>query len=174
MPKVLILSMSESPDVAAAADAVAAGASRVRFMEVERRVVTAAAKGSITSSARALDSIDQLRDMDGVVFVAGGDENKEGDGSLLATMRGTGGWADHVFAVAGPGSAEILASVVALGGILVTVPDAQHAEESLGGRVATVIGWVRHALMHEREGSHAHGHTHSHAHGHGHGHQHSH
>jgi hypothetical protein len=97
------------------------------------------------------------------VIVGDGDELQSPLESLLdACERADArGFENTVFGTVGFANATILERLARLGGIAVTARrglDAKTNAALLGGRVAKIVGWVRHALSHE------HGHQHHHAH----------
>jgi hypothetical protein len=165
VPKLLVVFSSVDSYAAQIADSVAEGAKGVRFTEVDVRAVADA--NADVNGRRRLESLEVLRDYDGVVLAGPGPESTGHElGALLDRLATDRPFADTVFALAGEENAAMLASLVRSGGIIVGQPRAADAEEGarkLGARVAKVIGWVRHGLSHEAE--HTAGHRHDfHAH----------
>ena len=166
MPKVLVLFDSGDQGAERLAESAAEGAKRVRFTEVDVRVVGADA--STADGKRRLDSSETVEQYDGVVVVGSDREPSAAIDALLAGRRGspTGKFIDRVFAAVS--GADINQRLSELGGIMIGVPagssDPAATARNIGERVAKVSEWVRHALSHE------HGHSqHSHS-----QHQHSH
>ena len=165
MPKLLVVFSSIDAYAARIADVVADGAKSVRFAEVDVRA--AADADADVNDRRRLRSADAMCDYDGVILVAPGPESTAHElGALLTRLRVGEPMPNTVFALAGEENAEMLADIARSGGLVVGQPRAASADDRarmLGARVATVIGWVRHALAHEAEHSHSyHGHTHDH------------
>jgi hypothetical protein len=148
MPKVLVLFAGDDGATAPLAADVAAGAKAVRFTEVEVRPV-------------AGQTADELQSYDGVVIVGDGDELPSPLESLLEACERADapGFENTVFGTVGFANATILERLARLGGIAVTARrglDAKTQAALLGGRVAKIVGWVRHALNHEHQHHHAH------------------
>lgn len=183
MPSVLVLVLGREPSLSSVADAVAAGAKRVRFTEV-----TVRAADANVFRYRPLDDDADLSSFDGLVVVSS-DENMTLAAlpTALQRLAGMASATNTVMAHVG-GGARMASHLVELGGIMVSARGATIDETAgaVGERVAKVAGWVRHALGHEAEHQHGHrhddghhagqthGHGHDHAHDHSHGHAHGH
>jgi hypothetical protein len=175
VPSVMVLVLGDDASLSTVADAVVAGAKRVRFTEVTTR----AAKPDVFRY-RLLDSDVSLASFDGVVFVAASNGSAA---SEVERVRGAQPLTNTVVAraVARAGGrsdaatdAAIDAALVGLGGVVVSASSGGSEVEdasAVGERVAKVAGWVRHSLGHEAEHRH---HAHSgHAGEHHHDHHHS-
>jgi len=151
MPKVLVLFASDHTAATPLTADVGAGAKAVRFTEVEIR-------------SAAGQTAESLASFDGVVIVGAADHPSPSLESLLDSCErsNASGFENTVFATLGFANAAILERVAGLGGIVVTARrqglEAEAHAALLGGRVAKVTEWVRHALSHE----HAHQHHHAH------------
>jgi ABC-type nickel/cobalt efflux system permease component RcnA len=164
VPSVMVLVLGNDGALSDVADAVVAGAKRVRFTEVTTRVLEAD-----TVRYRRLDADDALTSYDGIVFVASDDGSAA---RQLGRIAGAKALTNTVVARAG-GDAALSVALVDCGGIVVSVPDSSprdHQAAAVGERVAQVAGWVRHALGHEAEHHHDHRHHEEHAHDHVHNH----
>jgi hypothetical protein len=150
MPKVLVLVADDDGVAAPLANTVGAAARAVRFTEVDIRGVFD-------------QTVETLRVYDGVVIVGSGSQLPPALETLLDACErvDSPGLENTVLATVGFSNTTILERMTRLGGIVVTSrrggldPEAHAA--LVGGRVAKVAEWVRHALSHE----HAH---HQHAH----------
>ena len=166
MPKLLVVFSSVDSYAARIADAVALGAKSVRFMEVDVRAVADA--DADVNGRRRLDSLDAVREYDGVVLAGPGPESTGHElGALLERLASDAPLPDTVFALAGQDNPEMLTAIARSAGIIVGQPRTASADEcarNLGARVAKVIGWVRHALSHEAEHAATHQHPHGHTH----------
>ena len=156
VPKVTVVFIGD--EMAAEAEAAAAGAKSVRFTEVEVRAAQAT-----TSRYKPLDGGSAS---DGFLFVAN-------EGSAAQSLSVLAGLVNENTVLASAGPRAVATEVASRGGIVVSVAGGDVA--ALGARVAKVAGWVRHALGHEAD-SHSHAHTHADAHPHAHapGHDHEH
>jgi hypothetical protein len=164
VPKLLVVFSSVDSYAARMADVVALGAKTVRFTEVDVRAVTDA-NGEV-SGRRRLESFDALREYHGVVLTAPGPESTRHElAGLLRSVERDASLADTVFGIAGAENAEMLLAIARCGGLIVGQLQNGEAEaraRALGARVATVIGWVHHALSHEAEHAANHQHVHHH------------
>lgn len=167
MPKVVVLVPSAQRAEFTVWDAVADGAARVRFTEVEVRAIAS----DIPADGRRhklLGGIEELRESDAVIVTtsAAPSDDAELRGVLAKAERDLphDAFTNTVFAVVGANEPEWLPFVARLGGIVVSAPrgsdDQAERARTVGERVATVVEWVRHARSHE------HGHTHQHSHHH--------
>jgi hypothetical protein len=161
MPKVIVLFFGAESPAVTLAEAAADGAKEVRFSEV---AVRSGGPHQATTARRhaRLESAAHIRDFDGVILAcpAAGDIPSELEALLGELERSAAGaFTNTVFGVAGGENTTLAAQVLRLGGILVSeatgVADPELRAKRLGARVATVVGWVRHALSHE------HGHQHN-------------
>jgi hypothetical protein len=155
----LVLVLGREPSSSSVADAVVAGAKRVRFTEVTTR----AAEPSV-SRYRPLEDDADLASFDGLVVVAPDDSTTPvALPTAVERLAGTTSATNTVIAQVGGGS-RTASQLLALGAIMVSARGATADETAgaVGERVAKVAGWVRHALGHEAE--HAHGHQHDHGH----------
>ena len=157
MPKVLALFFGADNSGGAVAEAAAEGAKGIRFAEVDVR-----AAGSGESKHKRVASAHAVSHYDGVVLIAGDSDMSPELATLLDELQREPRVANIVFGLSGF-TPELVGRVARLGGILVGVPhgtgpgnDARGDAVALGARVAKVCGWVRHALGHEAEHSHAH------------------
>ena len=165
MPKVLVLFDSADLHAARLADLAAEGAKRVKFTEVDVRVV--GGQTSDGSNRRRLESGD-VGQYDGVV-IAGSDRDISDSIEAVLSKAGHshGEFVDRVFAAVGEGT-TIGKRLTELGGIVVGAragsADAEQSARKTGERVAKVVEWVRHSLSHEHgHGNREHsGHHHSH------------
>ena len=155
MPKVIVLFFgAESPGVTLA-EAAAEGAKGVRFTEVDVRS-GGPHQATTERPHKRLESAAQLREFDGVILAcpAAGDIPSELN-ALLDELERTslGALTNTVFGIMGGENTPLAGRVMRLGGILVAEPsgavDPEVRAMRLGARVATVVGWVRHALSHE-------------------------
>ena len=162
VPSIMVLVLGDDVSLSSVADAVVAGAKRVRFTEVTTR----ATKADVFRH-RTLEADASLASFDGIVFVA---SNADTAAREIERVGGTQSLANTVLSRAGAATgASVNAALVDLGGIVVSTPAAAsitaHAS-AVGERVAKVAGWVRHSLGHEAEHHHHehHGHSHDHHH----------
>jgi len=159
MPKVLVLFDSGDQRADRLAELAADGAKKVRFTEVDIRVV---GNESASNSARRkrLESGDTVDQYDGVVVVGSDQEPAAAIDALLAThdQNARSGFIDRVFAaVSDAGSSHRLTELRGIVvGPLSGSTNAESTAGNIGERVAKVAEWVRHALSHE----HGHGHSH--------------
>src|SRR4051794_21276477 len=153
MPKVLVLFDGADDRAASLAESTAAGARGVRFTEVDIRVM-----GDQHASAAphgVLESPETIAQYDGVIItVADRGASRAIETALNAMLAAKATtFVDTVFAVTGLDVGAMLQAVGRFGGIMVAEPrgvgDALDRARQLGGRVAKVAGWVRHALSHE-------------------------
>jgi len=160
MPKLLVL-VSGAAGAHSLAEAVARGASAVRFTEVSvRRLASGPDKESPEphlAKYRMLDADEKLTDHDALVLV--GDES--GAQRLATFLDGVGPLRDQVGAVVL--SPEVPAErgwplSAALGRQGMILLSGSEDPDSLGRRAATVAGWVRHAKSHEGGTGHHHHH----------------
>jgi hypothetical protein len=163
VPSVMVLVLGDDSTLSIVADAVVAGAKRVRFTEVTTR----AAKPDVFRY-RQLDADATLGGYDGIVFVASHDASQDvsrdasGDTPAVRELERFAGaqvLANTVLASAGASDSAMRAALVALGGIVVSAALGSSLEEhaaAVGERVATVAGWVRHSLGHAAEAHHHH------------------
>ena len=150
MPKVLVLVADDSDAAKLLATCVGDGARAVRFTEVD---------------VRATDSLDveALLDYMGVAIVGTAPRPSVSLANLLDACESSAAsdFANTVFASVGFDGDVALERIARLGGIIVTERRSELTPEErakrVGGRVAKVAEWVRHALSHE----HAH-HQHTH------------
>lgn len=155
MPKVIVLFYGAETPAVALAEAASEGAKRVRFTEVDVRAGAGHPETTATRHKR-LDSATRVRDYDGVILAcpAAGEPPAELI-RILDELEGESdaAFADTVFGVIGADNTVLLGRVARLGGIIVAEPqggaDPEERARRLGTRVATVVGWVRHALSHE-------------------------
>jgi hypothetical protein len=155
MPKVIVLFFgAESPGVTLA-EAAAEGAKGVRFTEVDLR---SGGPHQATTERRhkRLESPAQIREFDGVILAcpAAGDIPSDLSALLDELERASlGALSNTVFGITGGENTGLAGHVMRLGGILVAEPSGAADPEvrgmRLGARVATVVGWVKHALSHE-------------------------
>lgn len=155
MPKVIVLFFGAEAAAAGLAEAAAEGAMRVRFTEVDLRT-GAADHATMSTRHKPLDSTIRVGDYDGVILACLATSEVPPELSrLLDEMEneGSDAFTNTVFGIAGDPSAAVLTRMARVGGLLVTQPRAfkgtEAAAGALGGRVAKVVGWVRHALSHE-------------------------
>jgi NAD(P)H dehydrogenase (quinone) len=157
MPKLLVLFEADSDDIARMADAVADGARRVRFAEVDVRRV-AGTESATRARYKPLESADALAEYDGILLGAHGGE-EDGVHGVLTTPASLVNKVGSVFTAApGPARRGILLTALApmadRGMILVPPPlgtvdgDELELARALGQRVAEVVGWVTHARSH--------------------------
>jgi hypothetical protein len=166
VPSVMVLVLGSDGSLSSVADAVVAGAKRVRFTEVTTRTLQ-----PDVFRYRPLDDDEALASYDGIVFVANDDSASAVDlGRVPAAKLLT----NTVVARVG-GGAALTVALVETAGIVVSMPHDSSREQHaavVGERVAQVAGWVRHALGHEDEhrhhDHHHHGDEHGEAHDHGH------
>lgn len=161
MPKLLVVHAGSHPDTAALADAVADGAKRVRFTEVEVRRTGGEGRHRLIEGAEAAATYDGL-------VIAGG--LSDGVPAFLHAL----GHAlprpvrEQKVGAAVDGSSDALAGgasqLATLGFIL--VPSGEPA--AVGQRVAELVSAVTHMRGHQHGQSHPHSHSHSHDHGHSH------
>jgi hypothetical protein len=160
MPKVIVLFFGAESPAVTLAEAAAQGAKEIRFSEVAVRSGGPHEATTARPHAR-LESPAEIRDADGVILAcpAAGDIPSE-LGALLDDLDRSpmGPLTNTVFGIVGGENTTLAARVLRLGGIVVSEPtgiaDPHVRARRLGARVATVVGWVRHALSHE------HGHQH--------------
>lgn len=165
MPKVLVLFDSEDPRAERLAQSVAEGAKKVRFTEVDVRVVGTEA-ASDGAPRKPLESSDAVNQYDGVVVV-GSDREPSVAIDLLLAAHPHSEFVDRVFATVS--DADASQRLTCLGGIVVGMrketADLATTARKTGERVAKVAEWVRHALSHEHGDSQSHhGHSHQHSH----------
>ena len=161
----IVLVAGAEDATAVLAEAVAAGAAHIRFTEVDVR--TTSSHSTNDRQIRMWGGVDELRDCDAVVFVPSlqADSNAALSEVLQTAEREPADtFLNTIFAVTGASDAAFLARIANLGGIIVSPPrgsqDSTRQAHALGGRVAKVVEWVRHARSHD------HGHTHEHSHHH--------
>jgi hypothetical protein len=166
MPKLIILFFGAESSVLTLAAAAADGARGVRFTEVELRS-GALDQGSSEGRHKRLESATEVREFDGVILVrpATGDIPSEMIALLdELELSSPGALTNTVIGIPGGEDTSLAGRVVRLGAILVSESPGPAAPEAraarLGARVATVAGWVRHALNHEEEHRHAAHHEH--------------
>lgn len=160
MPKVIVLFFGAESPAVTLAEAAADGAKGIRFSEVAVRS-GGSHQATTTRPHARLESAAQIREVDGVILAcpAAGDIPSELSALLDELERSSAGaLTNTVFGIVGGENTTLAARVLRLGGILVAEPtgvdDPQIRAKRLGARLATVVGWVRHALNHE------HGHQH--------------
>lgn len=161
MPKVLVLFDSGDQRAEQLAELAAEGARKIRFTEVDLRVVGAEQAGG--AKRKPLESSDAVDQYDGVIVVGSHQEPSAAIETLLAGHHHD--FIDRVFAAVSE-SDTARQRLTELGGIVVGVAggstDVESTARKTGERVAKVAEWVRHALSHEHGHSHgAHSH-HSH------------
>lgn len=175
MPKLIVLFFGADSAAVTLAEAATEGAKGVRFTEVDLRN---GGVHEVTTARRhkTLESSTQIRDYDGVILACpttGGipvelntllDELARSSSNALANT---------VFGILGGDTTTLPGRIMRLGGLLVgdSADDAEPEVRALrlGARVATVVGWVRHALSHEHEhheSQHRHGESQHDHHGH--------
>ena len=161
MPKLLVLFDSRSDDMTRLAEAIAEGARRVRFAEVDlRRIDGASGTTGLGGRHRALESADALAAYDGIIMGADPDAASHeaempplGSASLVNKVGSA-----FMATQAGEDRRLVLWSTLApmadRGMILVAPPladatvDSIESARELGKRVADVVGWVTHARSH--------------------------
>jgi hypothetical protein len=169
MPKLLVLFDGAESASASLLDAAATAAKAVRFTEVDIRS-TLLEYGTSGARHKALESAHTIEHYDGVLIVGAGGPMTPGLGVLFDTWEraSNAAFENTVFAATGFDNAEVLERLAQLGGIIVAAPrgtaDAEGRAKTLGGRMAKVVEWVRHALSHEQAHDHQHHHDHPHAH----------
>ena len=164
MPKLVVLYFGAESPAAALADAAADGASSIRFSEVD--VMVGEAHSQPTKGRhRRLQSPAVLNEYAGIVIACeAAAEIPDALDGLLRDLERTPSetFANTVFGVAGGENTVLPGRVAALGGIVVGEPrgatDPEVRARQLGARVAKVVGWVAHALGHERSAGHEHHH----------------
>jgi NADPH-dependent FMN reductase len=166
MPKVIVLFFGAERAAVTLAEAAAEGATGVRFTEVEVRS-GAQHQPTTTQRHKRLESSSRLRDFDGIVLVS---PSVGGVPSELTMMldelerSSMAGFANTVFGITGGEDTALAGHVMRLGGIVVAAlartADPEVRARRLGARVATLAGWVRHALDHEHEHHEHHEHRH--------------
>ena len=159
MPKLLVLFDARSDELTRLAEAVAEGARRVRFAEVDVRRLDGAS--GATGRHRALESGDAIAAYDGIIV--GADSAVAHDEEALDPLASAPSLLNKVgaaFVAARPAENgrnalwSALAPLADRGMILVTPPvtdasgDALESALELGKRVADVVGWVTHARSH--------------------------
>jgi hypothetical protein len=162
VPSVMVLVLGNDSSLSRVADAVVAGAKRVRFTEVTVRAV----EPDVFRYQRLADET-SFASHDGVVVVAPDDASAAGALEAIGGMRPL---TDTVVARVG-GDSALSAALVETGGVVVSAPADSSREDharAVGERVARVAGWVRHSLSHETEDHHHHDHDHHHGHEHHH------
>lgn len=169
MPKLIVLFFRDANDEPALAEAAAAAAKSIRFMEVDVRAASETA-----TRHHALASADAVLDYDGVVLIAPDDEQLPSLTKMLHVLAPRAPLANTVFGIAGA-DATLLDRIARLGGIIVTPGSGGQRLDGakwVAERTAKVAGWVRHGLGHEAEhgGGHSHDHHHHQHHDHGHSH----
>ena len=153
MPKVLVLFDNRDQRAERLAELAIEGAKKIRFTEVDVRVISddASSDGARRKRFEPADAVNQY---DGVVIAGSDHEASAAIDALLAGRDGSanGEFANHVFALVTEGE-PAYQRLTALGGIVVTPPpgltDAEQRARKMGERVAKVAEWVRHALSHE-------------------------
>jgi len=165
MPKLLVLFDSDSDDLMRLAEAVAEGARRVRFAEVDiRRIGGTAVDAGGTRAARhrTLESADALAAYDGIIMgtVPGQADSHDAIAPFSQTATNLVDKVGSAFAAVDAGSGRrdllwsVLTSMADRGMILVppqiTGPsgDVLESAREQGKRVADVVGWVTHARSH--------------------------
>jgi putative intracellular protease/amidase len=169
MPKVIVLVAGGEQSNVALADAAAAGATGVRFTEVDVRAYTSDGTPG-TTRYKTLESLDRIADYDGMILVHGGAESEAGDIPALLDRideaAPANGFPNLVIGIVG--GASVLANAARLGGIIAAEPrglaEGAARATALGARVAKLVEWVRHALSHESHDHTEHAHTHQHPH----------
>jgi NAD(P)H dehydrogenase (quinone) len=157
MPKLLVLFPAGNAELAPLANAVAEGARRVRFAEVDLRTLGRSGDGA--TAGKPLERIEELASYDGVIL---GVPTGDAQGVLEGVARFDGSLTDKVGSafttrvgkdrVTGLWSA--LGMMADRGMILVPVPfdeaegSGAEACRQMGKRVAEVIGWLTHARSH--------------------------
>ncbi|NUO64852.1 MAG: NAD(P)H:quinone oxidoreductase [Gemmatimonadaceae bacterium] len=176
MPKVLVLFHSRTGRTAALAEAIAEGASSVKFAEVELRRLENLAPRAADASApasrcRALESVESIADYDAIIVgspswyggmsaevkhvldqlgpLSGGRPLVDKVGSAFSTANAAQGGEETTVQ-------SILVAMMHQGMLIVPPAYGEDvaAARSHGARVAKVAEWVRHAKSHE------HGHKH--------------
>ena len=153
MPRVLVVFDSEDERAERLAQSAAEGARRVRFTEVDVRVVGDESSAG-DATRRRLEPTSDVDQYDGVIVVGSDRGISAPIDALLSRVEQSakGDFVDRVFAVVGGGSSTAQ-RLSAVGGIVVSVRggvfDVETAARQIGERVAKVAGWVRHALSHQ-------------------------
>jgi NAD(P)H dehydrogenase (quinone) len=166
MPKLLVLFDPRSDDLTRLAEAVADGARRVRFAEVDVRRIGSRAEGASGGTEatryRALETADALAAYDGVIVGAVPDSGA-GAGVVAPLPDASASLVNKVgsaFAATQPGERRrdllwsVLTPMADRGMILVPPPltdthgDELESAREQGRRVAEVVGWVTHARSH--------------------------
>lgn len=166
MPKLVVVYFGAESPAAALADAAAAGASGVRFTEVDVRVGDEHSQPT-TGQHHRLESSGTLEAYAGIVIACeAAAEMPAALDALLRELERTPSetFLNTVFGVAGGENTVLAGRVASLGGIIVGEPrgetDPEVRARQLGARVAKVVGWVAHALGHEQgAGDHHHHHS---------------
>lgn len=162
MPKLLVLIDPRADDMAPLADAIAEGARRVRFAEVDvRSMAHATPNGTPAPRHRTLESADTLADYDGIV-VGAAHAHAGGDGAIDVFAATTANLVNRVGSVFVARSVSDRSAVLWAGfapmadrGMILVPPmvtgspgDELESAREHGKRVADVIGWVTHARSH--------------------------
>jgi NAD(P)H dehydrogenase (quinone) len=163
MPKLLVLFDARSDDMTRLAEAVAEGALRVRFAEVDvRRLGGAAADGTPSVRHRGLESAEALAAYDGIIIgaVPAGMESDPAMAPIRAATTSLVNKVGSAFAATEDGGSRsaalwsVLTPMADRGMILVAPPISESPSDELesareqGKRVADVVGWVTHARSH--------------------------
>jgi hypothetical protein len=155
MPKLIVLFFGAESPAVTLAETATEGAKVVRFTEVDLRS-GGAHQATTERPHKRLESPAQIRDFDGVIIACQAAGDIPSDLSmLLDELEGSplGALTNTVFGIIGGENTPLAGRVMRLGGILVAEPpgatDPEVRAARLGARVATVAGWVRHALSHE-------------------------
>jgi NAD(P)H dehydrogenase (quinone) len=158
MPKLLVLFDSRSDELTRLAEAVAEGARRVRFAEVDLRRVDGAS--GATGRHRALEGGDAISAYDGIIVGADSSVAHEVTLDPLVAAPSLLNKVGAAFVAARPDETgrstlwSALAPLADRGMILVATPvtddsgDPLDSARALGQRVADVVGWVTHARSH--------------------------
>ena len=171
MPKLIVLFFGGESPAVMLAEAATEGAKGVRFTEVDLR--SGGPHEAMTARRhKTLESTAQIRDYDGVILASPAGEIPVELIALLdelerSSSTPTNALTNTVFGIVGGDNTTLAGRVVRLGGLLVSdagdAIDPQARAFRLGARVATVVGWVRHALSHEHEHRPHQEHDHHHA-----------
>jgi hypothetical protein len=156
MPKLIVLFSGADNRAAASAKSAAAGAQGVRFTEVDVRVF--GSNESTIGRHKRLESPIQIPDYDGVILTCPDAQDIPVELSALLdalehlSSTAPSDLANTVFGIVGGQNTALSQRVLRLGGLVVGGGEAMDPEtraRHVGARVATVVGWVRHALSHE-------------------------
>jgi len=154
MPKVIVLFFGAESPAVTLAEAAAEGAKGIRFTEVDLR---SGAPYQATTERRhkRLESPAQIQEYDGAILACPAGDLPADLSALLDELERSspGTLTNTVFGIVCGEDTPLATRVMRLGGILVAEPPGAVGPEvrglRLGARVATVAGWITHALSHE-------------------------